>query len=390
MNELAVRSLEQFAPELRLIIEILAADHETAGSYHANGDSLEAIDWPLFLNYVHHHRIHGLLYRQLKSMDAQWLPDEVWSALRHEYVANTYRMMHMAGELERVCENLVKRSIRAIALKGPVLADMLYSDLSMRSSKDLDILVPLADLEQAESVLRELGYELYIDVPRIFRDWTWKAHHVTYMHADNGVQIELHWRLNGDLNTEPTFDELWERRQIYSDHISVLSQQDLLLYLIIHGARHGWFRLRWLVDIDRLLRSTERWEELLPYIHYYQARDLTGQALILTTTLLKTPLPTIFSHLTDSRHAMRIAGRSLEFIGEIVNYHKPPNKQIAKNFDSYKLLLKTKRGLLKYFLHRLYPNSWDSRVIKLPRALIFLYVPLRPFLWIWQRVNRYN
>ena len=44
--------------------------------------------------------------------------------------------------------------------------------------------------------------------------------------------------------------------------IYFLGREDLFLFLVSHGARHGWSRLRWLTDIDRLLKQELNWEFL--------------------------------------------------------------------------------------------------------------------------------
>ncbi|WP_432704959.1 nucleotidyltransferase family protein [Bacillus cereus] len=33
-----------------------------------------------------------------------------------------------------------------------------------------------------------------------------------------------------------------------------LGEEDLFFFLVVHEARHGWFHLRWLKDIDLLIR----------------------------------------------------------------------------------------------------------------------------------------
>lgn len=73
------------------------------------------------------------------------------------------------------------------------------------------------------------------------------------------IKVEIHWRLNPGPGREPSFNELWERKAISSittnQPIYILGNMDLFLFLVSHGARHGWSRLRWLEDIDMLLKK---------------------------------------------------------------------------------------------------------------------------------------
>ena len=85
-----------------------------------------------------------------------------------------------------------------------------------------------------------------------------RTKHVTYIHPQKGIILEIHWRLHSNSINEPTFEELWKRKRIKNlanYPIYFLGREDLFLYLIAHGARHGWFRLRWLLDIHQIMNN---------------------------------------------------------------------------------------------------------------------------------------
>ena len=171
-------------------------------------------------------------------------------------------MLHLTGEMEIICKLFNENQIKSIVLKGPVLAADLYGDLSLRTSSDLDILIPITELDKAEQLLIELGFEKDGEIQPVFNDWKWRSNHFTYFHPQKGVKCEIHWRLYPLPGKEPSFDELWERRRVSSltnYPIHYLGREDLFLYLASHGARHGWSRLRWLVDIDKLLKQEINW-----------------------------------------------------------------------------------------------------------------------------------
>ena len=79
-------------------------------------------------------------------------------ALFQEYKKNTFQMLHLCGEMEQISKLFTENQIRLLFLKGPVLAAELYGDISLRTSKDLDILIPIADLEKVEELLLNVGY----------------------------------------------------------------------------------------------------------------------------------------------------------------------------------------------------------------------------------------
>ena len=92
----------------------------------------------------------------------------------------------------------------------------------------------------------------------MLNDWKWREHHLSYFHPEKGIQLEIHWRLHPPPSKEPSFEELWKRKrksELTTYPVYFLGQEDLFLYLITHGARHGWFRLRWLIDIDKMVEK---------------------------------------------------------------------------------------------------------------------------------------
>ena len=92
----------------------------------------------------------------------------------------------------------------------------------------------------------------------LLNDWKWRHHHFTYYHPIQGTKIEIHWRLNPAPSKEPTFNELWSRKRkssITSYPTYFMGNEDLFFFLVTHGARHGWSRLRWLVDIHQISKK---------------------------------------------------------------------------------------------------------------------------------------
>ena len=99
----------------------------------------------------------------------------------------------------------------------------------------------------------------------VLNDWKWRSHHIVYFHPQKNIMLEIHWRLEPFPSKELTFNELWARRrvsQITNYPVYFLGEEDLFVYLVSHGARHGWFRLRWLLDIDQMVRKGLNFEKM--------------------------------------------------------------------------------------------------------------------------------
>ncbi|SFL15921.1 Uncharacterised nucleotidyltransferase [Paenibacillus sp. 1_12] len=378
--------------ELRLLLFMMGPEQKDAN--HQNDMELfQNIDWEHFLNLVSHHRLFSLVYKKIRTLDKQSFPTQVVQTLQQEYKLNTYEMLHLSGEMERLCRQLSEALIDCLFLKGPILATELYGDLSLRSSCDLDILVHLKDLDRAEQLLLNQGYVKDDYFSTKMNDWKWRHHHITFIHPHRGIKVEVHWRLNPGPSIEPCFEQLWERKRakaIKNGTLYFLGKEDLFLFLTSHGARHGWSRLRWLVDIDRLSKQSLDWNHLNGLLRKFEVSHVAGQALILCTELLHTPLTSSMLPLTENRQAKRLAVDALFYLRQMVNLHTDPlPDDVAKFHKLHLFALRGIRSKLLFIISFLYPYPIDAETLPLPKGIQFLYFPLRPLLWLWRTTRKY-
>lgn len=481
--------------ELTLLLSLLGKD-VTHWQDTPAATQLHEMDWVRFLRLTEHHRVVPTVYLQLKILNHPFIPAELLRNLQVQYHRNTLRMLHLQAEAGRLTRLLTAHGIRVLMLKGPALAQQLYGDVSLRTSKDIDLLIAPEDMDEAEHWMKEAGYASKSGEVRVLGSWKWKDHHASYLHPQKRVEMELHWRLHPDGGREPSFDELWNCRQIgkatgairqvplgpahnravMTSCIYTLGSEHQFLYLSAHGARHGWFRLRWLVDIDRLAIRAVDWEALLPMMRRHGGLPAGGQAWALAAALLGTPIPEPMRPVSATRQAHRLALSALAFMqasvpapypiahgsgtGRLAPSELLHSRALAEQAEAappdggasvcgtcgeagmlatsgatgiagltedakhrlmstaascapitpaaassqvmtqnrvahqpvsrtYLLSLKEPRHRLWYFISRLFPSTGDSAVFPLPRQLHFLYIPLRPFLWLKRRFSKH-
>ncbi|WP_036711166.1 nucleotidyltransferase domain-containing protein [Paenibacillus pinihumi] len=376
--------------ELELMLQLMKL-YEEKEAAHQVRDWLNDIDWNQFVELVRHHRVFPTVYAAMKKLPPELIPADVIEAISRDCTHNTFKMLQLTAELKQVAELMAGENIRMLILKGPLLAQELYGDVSMRTSKDLDVLIPVEDVDCAEAVLLQQGYVIKDQKLRLINDWKWKDHHQSYYHPHKQIQVELHWRLHPDSGPESSFEELWSRRRtskLTGYPIYNMGKEEMMDYLITHGARHAWFRLRWLSDIDRMIRNGMDYERLIKLFYRNGSHNLGGQALLLASTFLGTPVPYIFQPLYSGRKSRKLASQAAFFMQNRVQICPEPTEDIAGQYKSYMLSLKSWRQRIAYLLRRLYPSSRDAEVLPLPRGLHFLYFPLRPFLWFYRRVRQ--
>lgn len=380
-----------FSKELNLLLSIMKMN--TGENILSNyKESLSDMNWGEFMLLARHHRVYPNLYTKLKKSEAAGIPPQVMKELQNLYENNTFAMLHLSAEMEYISKLFLESDIRTIILKGPVLADDLYGDISLRTSSDLDVLIPIRNMDQVEEMLSGLGYIKDDEYKTILGDWKWRHHHVTYNHFHKGIKLEIHWRLGPGPGKEPTFDELWERKRISSitNHpVYYLGREDLFLFLASHGGRHGWSRLRWLADIDQIARQDVSYSKLQSLLKKYSQLHIGAQAMILAVKLLHTPLTTELESLTSVRRGDRLAEEALFYIRQKVNLHTfPVPEHVSKYHKRHLFSLMAPWQKILFIMSFLYPYPEDAETLKLPVRLHFLYFPLRPLLWTWRKIKK--
>ncbi|MFC0269939.1 nucleotidyltransferase family protein [Metabacillus herbersteinensis] len=377
--------------ELKLILELLKnSNHD-----HLRENRLElfsGIDWDLFIKQSMHHRLFPVLYSKLKKVDEHLIPTYVIQHLSQEYKRNTFKMLHLSAEMEKVSRIFTENTIRLLFLKGPVIAHDLYGDISLRTSSDLDFLIPIGELEKAESILVNLGYEKDDYIKTVLNDWTWRHHHTTYFHPQKRMKLEIHWRLNPGPGLEPSFNDLWKRKRkskLTTYPVYLLGKEDLFLFLVSHGARHGWSRLRWLLDIHQMTEQDINWKKMNRLLKTFHFHNVGAQALVLTTELLSSKKVDAMKPLLENKRSCNLAQEAIFYLERMVNLHTDPVPEPVSRYHTRHLFsLMTARQKVLFVLSFLHPYPEDAETLPLPKQLHFLYFPLRPFIWAWGRRGR--
>ncbi|PEJ69054.1 Renal dipeptidase [Bacillus wiedmannii] len=384
-------NVEFMSKELKLLFAILKLqDDETVQTY--SNEWFSDIDWEVFLEQAVHHRVYPVIYQKLKQVDEELIPSHIVQTLNRKYKKNTFQMLYLSAEMERINKLCNENEIRMIFLKGPVLSQDLYGDISLRTSCDLDVLIPMRNLEKVETLLLEQGYVKDDYIQTILNDWKWRHHHITFFHPIKRIKVEIHWRLNPGPGKEPGFEELWGRKRkstLTSNSVYMLGKEDLFLFLVSHGARHGWSRLRWLVDIKKIVDQELNWSEIHKLMRKYQMLHLGGQALILAAQLLGVRLDEGMMELVAKKHSKQLAQEALFYFKQMINLHTDPVPEEVFIYHSrYLFSLMSNQQKILYIMSQLYPYPIDAKTLPLPKFLHFLYFPLRPFLCLWRKTKK--
>jgi hypothetical protein len=352
-------------------------------------------DWDAFLRWTQRHRVLPMVFKNLRRAAWDVLPDTVQAFLDGEYRRNSFRSLVLAGETVRLIRLLAQNGVAAIPLKGQVLALQVYGDLSSRHAGDIDLLIGPQNIDQADEVLHGQGYRLInphlVCTPLRKRFTRRRIHHYHYSSSANRIQVEIHWLMSAVFRLPFQFDRLWSQGEHFSftgDALTVLPGVNNMIFLCIHGATHGWSRLKWLCDIAHIqsgYRQTD-WIRLFSAARGLNAARPVVQACVLAHILLGSPMP---EWVTAEAVKDKAISRLLKAAVYCLSAPDPlPRTVLEKcSFHLYRAGLRnTLRHKVKALDLGHNANDWGT--VPLPDSLFVLYYAIRPFLWIKRRVQQ--
>lgn len=347
------------------------------------------IDWPHLVRLGALHEVTPLVYHSLRAACWPAVPTAIQEKL-HEYsLANARRSLHLAGELLRLAELFEAHKIPMAPFKGPVLAASAYGDLGLREFVDLDLLVRDHDVARGRQLLIEQGYkpQFILTEAQESAFLRYACEYVLSREQDR-VMVELQWQFVPRYFTfcfDPT--ELWQRMMTVpfgSRRILSLPPEELLLYLCVHGAKHGWIQLKWVCDVAESVRASGNldWGLLFEQARRSGSERMLALGLCLATDLLGARIPQeVAGRVRADWVAQRLAGE--------VRQRLSSEEGGATGYRLALFHLRSRERLkdrARYCFRLLTTQTvFDWQFVPLPRTLWFLYYFLRPF----RLVNKY-
>jgi Uncharacterised nucleotidyltransferase len=199
-----------------------------------------SVDWLALLKLAEKHSVLPLMNEALIANGAA-MPAFFLRAVEESRAATTL----LAVELEHLLAKFAQHKIEVMPLKGPLLAEALYGDITMRPSADLDLLVRDHEFSRAELLLQDAGW-----VARSAAD----DYHRGFLR--DGMLVELHFGVASPQSFPFDLQGTWDRSTastFRTQPIRVMSESDRALHLCLHGLKHGFGKLLWVADLKRAL-----------------------------------------------------------------------------------------------------------------------------------------
>ena len=354
--------------------------------------SSNVCDWDYLVNVASRNAVLPVVSKNLLNCSNDICPPDLRKELATYLLNHTRRNLFLTGKLVEVIKLFRSSGISCLPFKGPTLAVRAYRSVALRQFVDLDILVQPKDFRKASRILSSNGFRA-INAARglgRFLPLANQRKDIGFVgENDHNVRIELHWKLSDRYFAMPLdLEKLWARLQplhIGGIEVQTLSFVDLLVYLCLHGARHGFERLGWICDIRELIDAEKNvdWKAVKKHAKDHGCERAVEFALHLTDELFgKNSVSAYFaeSQLNDEHRS------AIEAISNKI--FSPQNVQMSiGDRYVYHLLLKEKTlDRVNLHLHYIFwylklalkPNAMDKALFDLPSPLYPLYYLLRP------------
>jgi hypothetical protein len=371
----------------RWLIMCVRAVLGTGRADHRPSSDTALVNWTAVERTAVEHGVLPLVHRYVTATSGRDLPAAFVARIEDRFRRHARRALAMAGELIDLLQAFDVAAIRAVPLKGPLLAERLYGDVAMRQFADLDLLVPPGDRCRATALLEARGYS---------RAASGRTSVVFRRESPGCLDVDLQWAI-----AEPRFslalpDSFWRRlqcRTLWSTTIHEPSLEDTLLLLCSHPAKHCWSRIGWICDIAafvRRYRDRVDWDAALAAARRGGTERLllTGARLAADVTSVDLPAPFV-RPVERNRVVQEVAADVARRLFEPVR--EPGRLTGSLGVAGAGLLYVRSRERPKdkvpyvRFLLALFgewfdwtPNDRDRAVIELPPWLGFLYYAIRP------------
>lgn len=368
---------------------LLAAARHTAALPPADGSASaplarvpEDVDWGLVLREGLRNGVLALLHR-LAQAQPGLVPEVVAGDLERTYAEGRRRNLRLAAELVAVTQRLSHHGIATAPWKGPLLAERAYGDLAMRSFYDLDVLVRRTDISAARDVLLAAGYRPEKPLsPLLQARYIAQQGELELIREVDGLRVELHWAAVPNYYAPPRDDrhlaEVWERlvaARVGRASVTALAMEDELEALCVHGSKHRWDRLMWIVDIAMVARSHPQldWQALLDRAERHGTLRMVHLGLRLAMQVCRADLPpSVVAQVLADRGA---AGLARQVQGAL---SQPDDGALGAFLFHARMRDRTPQRA-RYALSVLFtPSGADWDAFALPDRLFGLYALTRP------------
>jgi hypothetical protein len=372
------------SPEMALLVACLQARLDQADAGEKIRRIIESgIRWEEIDRLAVGHKIAPIVFHTFRNHAWSLTPAAFGGKLREAATGAAMRSLALWKELLRLLEALEHIGVEALPVKGPVLAATLDGSLSLREYDDLDLVVRPEHLLQARDLLLREGYFLVTFTHADTDSALWQSENreLLFGHKTRRSAVDLHWALlSRYLPFQLPVETVWKTalpRSIMGRKILTLAPRHELLYLCLHGAKHGWSRLCWIADVAQFVEKVPfEWASLIEEARRLDLELAAAHALLLARSLLNVTLPPAAAQWAEgvkqAPETAEWARRRLFAGGDFFSGAVESASFLFRFAAGPRARIRIIEGIF------LRPTEAEWKLVRLPPNLYWLYYAVRP------------
>jgi hypothetical protein len=338
------------------------------------------LDWYAVLSLAEAHGLLPIVYQRSLELDAV-VPNRIRRAASNRFEQHARQTLWLAHLLFQVSDLFHKHGIESLPYKGPVLAQLLYGDTSLRQYSDIDILVRGADVHRAKLVLQNGGFTCDLELStRQQQAYVRTGNEYTFHHVGRSNVLELQWRILPSfqaVDLDPgIFFARSQKIEIGDRLISTLGSNDLMLALCAHAAKHAWCKLSWIRDVAELGQSRHLdWSRVIDEAERLGIKRILAATFHLAEKIFDTPVPAPLRHFLDTDPAV---GQIVGQLRSNLETGAEPDVESLAYFRFMTQLRERRIDRLRFWWRlTVTPSVSEWSLLQLPKSLFPLYRAVR-------------
>ena len=338
-----------------------------------------SLNWDYLFATASAHGLLPLLQKHLSTF-TDLIPPHALSHLKRESVANTQTVLHLVSKQLRVLKLFKEHNVPIATFKGAVLSQMAYGEIALRRAGDIDMLIHRRDFGRARSLLESHGYQMYPNLtPAQLASHLHHHCEIAFMRDDWFTVIDLHWELAPkSFVFKLETDEVMSRLRSISfagTVVETFGPEDSVLYQSMHGAKHLWRRLEWIVALAESLKGEIDWSALVRRAQRTRMTRMFALGLRLVGEFSDVRVPLHVFDTIDADKTMQ--GISAKIRVQMFSTYGPADST-ETNLYNLRIMDRKRDALLSALRAIFVPTLPDWQALALPASLHPLYYLFRP------------
>lgn len=348
-------------------------------------------NWDEFIFNAKCHGVLPIVYNSLKNVNSMEIPSSVLLKLRKIYFDIAKENILLTSELINIVNLLDKHDIKYIAFKGPSLSHMAYGDITLRQYCDLDILIDIENLDSFSNLLIKNKYTTDENIIFLKNKFFISIANDFSFFSKSNVHIELHWNLFRQVfHKESQKIDIWNninKIKINKSMVNTINNELLFVYLCIHGSKHLWERIEWLVDLNKLIMNNNLdWDIIKLLSKKLNVDNMLNLGLLLVSELFFTKLPLDIEKRFKNKD-LKLKRKILDLYKHSLFFKEGNINGILYKVLTISLLKNSNIDRIKYLISIIFkPSQYDVYFLNLHNSFRFLYYFIRPYRFIHNKI----